>query len=103
MRTCGERCFRLIVNLRFLVGRFELHDDGAESVVAAHDGRFQEGLTLRMCFAVKLFAEVDAEELTVLAAGRGHLDNGLYGTLRFLHGRARHRSRYALQSFKRVG
>ena len=29
---------RLVVDLRFLVGRFELHDDGAESVVAAHDG-----------------------------------------------------------------
>ena len=28
----------MVVDLRFLVGRFELHDDGAESVVAAHDG-----------------------------------------------------------------
>ena len=25
-------------DFRFLVGRFELHDDGAETVVAAHDG-----------------------------------------------------------------
>ena len=50
-----------------------------------------------------LFAEVDAEELAVLAAGRGHLDNGLYGTLRFLHGRARHRNRCVLQLLKRVG
>ena len=29
---------RLVVNLRFLVGRFELHDYGTKSVVAAHDG-----------------------------------------------------------------
>ena len=29
---------RCVVDFRFLVGRFELHDDGAESVVAAHDG-----------------------------------------------------------------
>ena len=28
----------MVVDLRFLVCRFELHDDGAESVVAAHDG-----------------------------------------------------------------
>ena len=28
----------MVVDLRFLVGRFELHDDGAESVVADHDG-----------------------------------------------------------------
>ena len=29
---------RFVVDLRFLVGCFELHDDGAESVVAAHNG-----------------------------------------------------------------
>ena len=28
----------MVVDLRFFVGRFNLHDDGAESVVAAHDG-----------------------------------------------------------------
>ena len=28
----------MVVDLRLFVGRFELHDDGSESVVAAHDG-----------------------------------------------------------------
>jgi len=29
---------RLVVDLRFFVGRFKFHDNGAESVVAAHYG-----------------------------------------------------------------
>ena len=69
---------RLVVDLRFLVGRFELHDDGAKSIVAAHDGRFQEGLTLRMCFAVRLFAEVDAEELLLGVGWSFGLKRNLY-------------------------